>query len=350
MSLTTLKKDMADNITLGFILSIVAGLLLGTFAGPMKKIKYWQWENTWLIFSLGALIVLPIVLVCLTVPNILDVYEDAQMTTLLSVFAYGAGWGIANIGFGIGLNTLGLALGTAIVLGLSNAIGAILPIAIYSPGDLNSPTGLGVIGGVATMLIGITVCSLAGAKKQKVLKENSSNSKDIGVFIKGLTICVLAGIFGGMLNFALIAGKPLEAIATENGASILNSANVTWVISLSGGFVITSFYCIYLFRKNLTFKLFKNVSQSLNWGMAFLMSLMWFGGVALYGMAVMNLGKFGASIGWPLIQSMAVASGNVVGIISGEWKGTGKVPLNIMLVGLFFLFAGMAIIGWAGTL
>ena len=80
------------------------------------------------------------------------------------------------------------------------------------------------------------------------------------------------------------------------------------------------------------------------------MGVMWFGGIALYGTAVMNLGNLGASIGWPIIQSMAILSGNIVGVFSGEWKGSGKKPLLTMLFGLLFLVIGISVISYAGTI
>jgi len=80
------------------------------------------------------------------------------------------------------------------------------------------------------------------------------------------------------------------------------------------------------------------------------MGIMWYGGVSIYGMAVSKLGPLGHSIGWPVIQSMAVASGNLWGIVTGEWKGTGRAPLSVMIVGLSLLFIGIGIIGWSSTL
>lgn len=47
---------------------------------------------------------------------------------------------------------------------------------------------------------------------------------------------------------------------------------------------------------------------------------------------------------------MAVLSRNIVGIIAGEWKATGKQPLSIMLLGLTFLVIGMLVISRAGIL
>jgi L-rhamnose-H+ transport protein len=62
------------------------------------------------------------------------------------------------------------------------------------------------------------------------------------------------------------------------------------------------------------------------------------------------LGKLGASIGWPVIQSMAVLGGNVVGIFSGEWKGAGRKPFVTMLFGLTLLVVGILVISRAGSL
>lgn len=339
-----------SNFTNGILISLAAGIFLGTFAWPMKKIKQWRWENTWLMYSVWALIILPWLLAFFTVPNFLTIYGNVSPIVLLTVFLFGAGWGIASIGFGIGLNTLGLALGTAIVLGLNNALGAILPIIIYTPEELFTPTGVAIILGVSIMLLGIVISALAGSFKDKALRKKDDLLSKNNKFTKGLIICLIAGVFGAMFNFALVAGKPLEVLAIQNGASALNAANPTWCISLLGGFLVTLGYCIYKFRKKQTVNLFTKSGLSKNWGYTAIMGLMWFGGVALYGIAVMNLGKLGASIGWPVIQSMAVLSGNAVGIVSGEWKGTGKKPLVTMLLGLMFLVVGIFVISWAGTL
>lgn len=340
------------NAVLGLTLGITAGAFLGSFALPMKKIKVWNWENTWIMYSVWALIVFPWLLAFLTIPKFPDVYTSVPVSTILTVFLFGAGWGIASVGFGVGLKLLGLALGTAIVLGLNNAIGALLPLILYHPEKFRQPVGLAITAGVLVMLVGIAVCSVAGAKKEKALRtaETESLRQEKNVFIKGLTICLVAGLFGAMFNFALIAGEPIEKQAILAGAEPLNAANATWCISLFGGFIVTLIYCVYLYNKNDSFQLFLRKGSNINWLHTFLMGIMWFGGVAIYGMAVSNLGRLGPSIGWPVIQSMAVASGNLWGIVTGEWEGTGKAPISIMIVGLLLLFTGIGIIGWSSTL
>ena len=336
------------NVVLGLPLGIIAGIFLGSFALPMKKMTKWNWENIWVLYTVSATVIIPLILAVVTVPQLFKVYTSTAMSTLFTVFFFGAIWGIANVCFGLGVKMLGLALATAIILGMNNAIGSILPILVYHPDQIVEPAGLAISGGVLFMVVGIIICSLAGAKKEKAL--NSLQPSGASSYKKGLLIAGAAGLCGAMFNFALIAGKPMEKIAISHGATPLNAVNPTWCIALFGGFIVTLLYCIYLFRRNGSSGLFAAKGTGLYWVYACIMGLIWFTGVALFGMAVTQLGTLGPSIGWPIIQSMAVASGNFWGIVTGEWKGSGRQPLQIMIAGLIMLFFGIALVGWSSTL
>jgi hypothetical protein len=146
-----------------------------------------------------------------------------------------------------------------------------------------------------------------------------------------------------------VSGKPIETIAISNGANPANAANATWVVGLSGGFIVTLLYCIYLWYKNKTFSLFISKGSTIGWSMTALMGLLWFGGVMLYGTSVGKLGVLGSSLGWPIIQSMSIGSGNVLGILTGEFNGA-KKSLRIMYAALLLLFIGIVCIGYAGSL
>lgn len=341
------------NVTTGIFLGILAGILLGSFALPMKKVKVWKWEHSWVMFSFWATIVFPLLMAFLTIPNLFSVYTQTPVKVILAVFLFGAGWGVANVGYGIGLKMVGLAMGTAIVLGLNNAIGAILPIFLYTPEKLLQPVGLTLSTAVLVMISGIVVLAIAGMKREKTLVADvkaTVQNNEKSMFLKGFIICLVAGVFGAMFNFALINGKPMETMAISLGATPINAANPTWVIALSGGFIVTLAYCIYLFKTNKNGNLFFTSGTRMNWIFTLIMGLMWYGGVAIYGMSVSKLGALGASIGWPIIQSMAVGSGNFWGIVTGEWKGSGKSAVTYMTIGLSLLFAGIIIVGYSATL
>jgi len=288
------------HVTSGIFLGIIAGIMLGSFALPMKRVKIWQWEHSWVMFSFWGTIVLPLLMALITIPNLMSVFTQTPTKVVLAVFLFGAGWGIANVGYGMGLKMVGLALGTAIVLGLNNAIGAILPIFLYTPGKLLQPVGLTLSAAVLVMIAGIVVLAIAGMKREKAtannFKSNTQNTEK-SQFLKGFIICLVAGVFGAMFNFALINGKPMETVAIGLGATPINAANPTWVIALSGGFVVTLAYCIYLFKINKNSHLFIASGTRMNWILTLIMGLMWYGGVAIYGMSVVKLVALGGCIG-----------------------------------------------------
>ena len=159
-------------------------------------------------------------------------------------------------------------------------------------------------------------------------------------------VCLIAGVFGSMFNFAVIAGQPLTQRAAELGATPLGAPNATWCIMLPGGFLTTIAYCAYLKFANRSWKLYAAQGAGINWTFTFLMGLMWFAGVVLFGVAVTKLGPLGPSIGWSIIQAMAVVSGNFWGLATGEWKGAGRTALGLMTIGLALLLVGIAVIGY----
>jgi L-rhamnose-H+ transport protein len=70
------------------------------------------------MYCVWSLLILPWGLAFLTVPGITSVIGTVSTNSLVLTFLFGFGWGIGCVLFGLGLKLVGLALGTAIVLGL----------------------------------------------------------------------------------------------------------------------------------------------------------------------------------------------------------------------------------------
>src|ERR1700761_4723942 len=102
---------------------LVAGLMNGSFAVPMKWTRHWAWENTWLAWSLVALVLFPWSMVGLAVPASYELYRHAAGRVLLLVCLSGAAWGASQVLFGLGIKRVGMALGFAIVIGLAALMG-----------------------------------------------------------------------------------------------------------------------------------------------------------------------------------------------------------------------------------
>jgi L-rhamnose-H+ transport protein len=328
----------------GVLFGIVSGVLLGTFALPMKAVRRWRWENTWLMYCCWSLLILPWGLAFLTVPGLLNVMGGVPTSSLVLPLVFGFGWGIACVLFGLGLKLVGLALGTAIVLGLNNALGAILPLLLFHRSEVGSVGARTLVGGVAIMLAGVVLCSWAGKQKEEI--SHADNTKRA----RGILICIAGGVIGTCFNLALVYGSDLSSAAIRAGASQLNANNPVWCISLLGGFVPNFAYCSYLLAKNSGWSLFRPEKSKIDWFLPFAMGFMWMSGVAIYGMSVQQLGKFGASVGWALIQSTAIIAGNISGLVTGEWKGTAPKTKKTMAAGLCVLISGIVVVGWSATL
>ena len=107
----------------GIATLIVAGIANGSFTMPMKYTRKWAWENTWLVWTVFALVFLPFVATLLTIPSLLMVYRSATPDIILEVCAFGAGWGVAQVLFGLAVEMIGIALAFSVVLGTSAAVG-----------------------------------------------------------------------------------------------------------------------------------------------------------------------------------------------------------------------------------
>jgi L-rhamnose-H+ transport protein len=326
----------------GIMLVISGGIFSGIFSIPFKNNKNWQWENNWAIWSVFALLITPWLVSLLTVPHLFDIYSES-MNNVLLVALFGTIWGIGAILFGRGIHYLGVSLSLPIMLGLINSVGTIMPIIFEDPSKLLSPTGLQILLGVGILLIGIIIISIAGRYKSGESEAQSEISTKN--FSLGIIICILAGIFGPMINFAFVFGAPMQSKAIELGASTTFASNTVWSIALSFGFIANFVYCLYLLKKNKTSKLYKNANWKY-WMFASLAGLIWYTSVMFYGMGSNKLGDLGTSVGWALMQSLAIIAGNVSGILAGEWKGSSNKSLIIMTIGMLILVSGVLVIAF----
>jgi L-rhamnose-H+ transport protein len=146
---------------------IIAGVMNASFTMPMKYARKWAWENTWLAWTMFALVVLPFVTALMTIPNLSMVYRSAPLDVILEVAGFGAGWGVAQVFFGVAVDMIGITLAFSVVLGTSAAVGSLIPMVSLHREHLNSAAGYAVIGAVAFVLFGVTLCAAAGRLRDR---------------------------------------------------------------------------------------------------------------------------------------------------------------------------------------
>ena len=337
----------------GVVLSLIAGVLNGSFATPTKYAKKWPWENIWSVWAVAAMFILPWLLVLATIPHAGSVYSSISAKEIVLLTLFGVGFGLAQIFFGLGIAAVGIALNFAIAIGISTAEGSLVPLVLQHPDQIHTRRGEFVFLGVLLMLVGIVLSAVAGSEKEKHLRGNtqpSSGSAKTMSFAAGLTLCILAGIGSPLGNFGLAFCTSTVNKAVEFGASLTNKYNVIWAPLYTASLVPYLIYCIYLWRKNRSLHLFGEQGTGVNWIYGIVMAALWMGSSAIYGIAAARIGDMGPVIGWPLFMSIIIITASAWGYFTGEWMGAGRKAANSMILAVIFLILGFATLAYSGSL
>lgn len=332
----------------GLLILILAGVMNASFTLPMKYAHRWAWENTWLAWSIFALLVLPVAVTFGTVPHLGAVYHATSSAIILDVIFFGAGWGVAQVFFGLAVDAIGIALTFSLVLGTSAAVGTLVPLVRLHPERLNTPAGHAVLMGVAIVIAGVIVCAVAGKRRETAspvqaggqAEGQGSTSKNTTV---GLVLAILCGFGAAFVNFGLTFGAPLSHMAQLQGAGALNATNAIWMPLMLAGAVPNVLYCVWLLRRNRTGAKFA-AGRAGHWLLALAMAIFWFGSTVLYGLSTIKLGAWGPILGWPVFMSLIVITASLLGMITGEWKHSGAAPLRIQWTGVGLLVTAVFIL------
>jgi len=324
-------------------------MLNGSFAAPMKRLSAWRWENTWLIYAFTGLLILPWIIALATVPHLGGVLQQSSGGVLAKVAIFGFAWGIGGLLFGQGIARVGLALGFAVILGITSSFGSLLPLAILHPEQLGTRAGLGLIAGTLVMILGLVLLTVAGKRREREQTSALAASERSG-FGLGLLICILSGVFSSMLNFAFVFGEEMRQLSLQAGASTAMSGNGIWALSVSCGFLPNAAYCIYLLNKNRTWGVFREKSAGAGYALgAALMGILWYSGLVVYGMGTDALGSLGKIVGWPEFMSIDIVAGILWGFFAGEWKGASRAALGYCLTGIAILFLAIGVISFGNA-
>jgi L-rhamnose-H+ transport protein len=239
-------------------------------------------------------------------------------------------------------------------------VGSVLPMVMYRPEQLSTPGGQLVIAALAVMLVGIVLCGYAGNLREKALAAAAlgGSGKTVTTVVEqkrpsfklGLLFCVLSGVLSPMVNFALIKGDTLRALAVQHGASPLWAINAVWLLVFTVAYGVFVLYALFLMARHGTFSEWTAAGTGKYWLLAAIMGFLWAAGIIAYGTGVANMGSLGPYAGWPLLLIAAIGASNVSGIVIGEWKGTGAKPIRVMGAALAVLFVAAIMLGVANRM
>ena len=319
---------MSSNV-FGIVLALLGGVLVGNCMLPLKRIRTWPWECTWLVFSFVSLLLVPCLMAFLIVPEWPGLYTSLTFSALLPSLLFGFGWGIAQVLFGISVVRLGMALAFTIVVGLGTVFGTLVPLVVLHKNELASSDSRALITGCALMIFGVILSGYAGKLREQPQRETSQG------YLSGLAIAIVSGVLSAMLNLSLAFGNPIAQAAVHHGAQTSTAVFAVWPVALASGLIPNIGYAIYLLYKNRSWKLFTHAPQDAF--LSLLMGLLWIGAVLIYGLSTRYLGRLGDSAGWAIYQIVMVLTANTAGIVTGEWKSASRRSYLALASGVLIL-------------
>ena len=328
----------------------------GSFAIPFGKIKGWEWESYWLIYSIGAYMIFPFIACLIFVPEFVNVYKAMPSGILLRVFVLGIIYGIGNLSFGLSLRYLGISLGYALSLGLMLAIGTLIPPLIDGRLRIMIARSGGslLITGVLVACCGIALSGWAGFLKDKVISgsEKQRNISEFN-FMKGLFAAILVGIAGSAMSLGFEQGLPINEYAGKAGVNPLFTTLPVMLLLLSGTLVTTIIWCIHLGLRNNSLRNFIKVGTStalsLNYLFALLAGFLWFIQFILYGMGKSKMGPF-TFTSWGILMALTIVFATLWGLYRKEWKEASSKVYIIMIISLLIIIISSYIIGISGSI
>jgi L-rhamnose-H+ transport protein len=347
---------MEKNIFLGLFLIAMGAFSSGSFAIPFGKIKGWEWESYWLIYSISAYIIFPLIACLVFVPEFVNIYKAIPSAILLRVFLLGIVYGIGNLSFGLSLRYLGISLGYALSLGLMLAIGTLIPPLIDGRLSIMIARSGGtlLIAGVLVACCGIALSGWAGFLKDSRTSD-SEKHRNISEFnfMKGLFAAILVGITGSAMSLGFEQGLPIAEYAEKAGVNPLFTTLPVMLLMLSGTLVTTIIWCIHLGLRNNSLRNFtktgSSAALSLNCLFALSAGFLWFIQFILYGMGKSKMGPF-TFTSWGILMALTIVFATLWGLYRKEWKGASAKVYIIMIISLLIIIISSYMIGISGSI
>lgn len=331
------------NTTIGTLICALGGLAGAVFALPFRGIKGWKYESYWFVYAIAGLVLFPLALGLATCPDLFKVIGDADGATLARCIGFGALWGMGGLTWGLMIRYLGIGLGLAIGCGLCSATGTLIPpIATGHAADLVKDTAAVVtLASVVVSLLGIVLVGLAGKLKEGELDEEAKKKAVAEFdFKKGMIVAVFSGIASAGMNFGLQSGASLQEAAAKAGAGANWVGIPVLVVVLWGGFVVNAAWCLWQNARN---KSFGDYSRGVSaWVLAALAGVVWACQFACQKIGEPAMGDM-SYISFAVVMGSCVLFSSILGVILGEWRGTGAKTRCALVAGLLVLAASIGI-------
>ncbi|MDV7186039.1 L-rhamnose/proton symporter RhaT [Lutibacter sp. TH_r2] len=333
----------------GIILAIGAGLMLGLYALPEKFTKDFKFENTWGLFFMLTMFLVPIIASVFLIKDFSGVFASVPTDIIFKMAAASVLWGIGVMMWGKAINHIGLSLGFSLFIGTVILVGSVLPFVVE--GLPESSVFMTILGGIFVVLLGVLFNGKAGITREQDEIAAGKNKGEKGSMFTGIAIAVIGGLLATGFSYANAVGRPFihEACQAAGNAEWVTAVGVMFPIFISGGIVMAAYFAYQLTTKK-AWGDFKTPAFGKNFMLILIMAIFHYAASALFAFAAFKLGEIGNTVGYAIFNTACVATAIVSGIITKEWiDASGKaknylyLSLACMIVGIIIIAAGNGI-------
>ncbi len=334
----------------GIVWALFAGLMLGLYAIPGKYTKNFKEENTWGLFFMLTMFVVPILATFLMMKGVGEIYGNPAVQKILpQMVVTSVLWGIGVMMWGKAIHHIGVSLGFSIFIGTVILVGSLLPFIVE--GLPRAKVVATIVLGLAFVLAGIVANGKAGIAREqdeKNAKADGESADDDAVrksMSAGIMIAVVGGLLATGFSFANAVGRPPlhEASIAQGNPEWVTALAVMFPIFLSGGVIMAGYFAWQLSQKK-AWGSFKTSSFTSNFLLIFVMAFFHYAASAVFAYAAFKLGAVGNTVGYAIFNTACVATAIISGIVTGEWKLASSKAKNLLYIGLACMVVGILII------
>jgi len=347
-----------ETIAFALVMVLIAGLINGSFAAPMKYMTKWREENIWLAFSPLGFIILPWITIKIIAPNAIDVMGAIEPKLMWTMIMGGIGFGLGQIAFALSFRYIGIGLAFVINISMGTAGSALIPI-LWHKGIMGTPYSYAQLLGIVIFVVAVTIGTAAGAardKHKKGAKETATKgTHEIkpGMLVLGVVLAILAGVGSVSQGITYIWANPTVSglAANQFGVSKLASGVIAWVIIFSAAWIPYALYFLILNIKNKSFKNFKTSGSGKYWLWLLFMGIGYWGSLVFFSKASETIGgSLAPTIAWPLFMVFIILTSNFWSWKSHEWDGAGSKAIRKMWTSLALFIPAIVVFSYSSKL
>ncbi|MGA8216861.1 MAG: L-rhamnose/proton symporter RhaT [Candidatus Sulfotelmatobacter sp.] len=342
----------------GLALTVLGAICAGGFGLLLRLQRRYAWENTWMLSQFVTMIFLPIITLQLLLSSSwISAIEGVADSTVFLAMGLGFFWGIGGVAFAIGIESVGLSLGYATIMGVITSVGSIIPM-VRKWGAVPHDAKLITLCGIVVCLMGVVLYGRAGILREKGEVASSisgptelTTAKNrVRMTAIGLGWCLLSGILSSCSNIGFDFAAPIARALEKLGARPLQASLVRWVPVFWGGYLAVIVFSGIAMTKNHTWRNFTKVGTGLDFTRAVSLGALSFFAQGLYGMGASSLGLLGTTVGYAVFLSLSIVVALVFGFLIGEWKQAPRRSLNVLQLGVTVLIAAVVILAYGNSL